>query len=444
MNRQPLFFPGLLALYFLFLAYQILNSTYVSPDDAWTIWNSTSSHHYIYDHWLRQGRLFSGLLQTWLFRAAHTIAGLKFLRLLSLIGWIGCTVMLYRVLKRLQKRITLGDETVLLTIAYFAPAMFSLVYISWASCVEVSIPILLALAIGLVFYEKGARAWTIALFLVGAVVILFFYQTFYPLVLIPFYCEYLSRRDGRVTRPMWTALLPFFVGLGIYYILFRYSVATSHLPSDPRTALKFDPLDRIAIFFAPPMNQAFNTNALFNMRSVISQAVFPVVAAAWLGIEFFYRKGKTGVKLRYVLGLLAWWILGYLPVMASQETFGPYRTMLVLGLMVFMMLADIVMTLIKDARTKMAFVYGVTLIFLCWGGFVYYGYLAHPLSGEYSAVRARLMKRYTPHIKEVIFIRPDEYAFQSHFGVRPYKDELGQPATYKEWTPEPLVKQIVY
>jgi hypothetical protein len=43
-----------------------------------------------------------------------------------------------------------------------------------------------------------------------------------------------------------------------------------------------------------------------------------------------------------------------------------------------------------------------------------------------------------------VFVRADEEGFLPNFGIHHYKDEFGMPSTYKDWTPEPLVKQIVY
>jgi hypothetical protein len=455
MNKKtgPLLFWGMIALYFLFLAFQIFQSDYVMTDDTWSFWHTPDGHSNL-DFWAPQGRVLTGYMQQWLFVLAGKIANLKYIRLLSWAGWIGCTILLFTVLKRVgrTKEIVLDDWTIRLTVAYTASSFFALVSISWLVCMEIFIPTLLSLAAGLLLYVqiiKGGMTikisfWTAILFFLLGMIALFFYQTCFPFILLPFYCIYLSRKDGKFTPAMVAGLFYFFAGLAIYYCLFKYSLHWLGYDPSPRTALKFQPLDRIGFFFASPMNQAFDVAVFFNTGSVLSQAMFPVVFAAWLFFEFRYRKAPWVTKLRYILGLLFWWMLGYLPQLISQETFGPYRSMPVLGTMVFLMIADIVVSLIKEDRRRQITGFSLVTLFLVWGGLVYYAYLARPLRDEYAAVRQVVVSRYSSHIKKVVFVLADEDGFLPHYGVRHYKDEFGLPSTYKDWTPEPLVKQIVY
>ena len=450
-NTRPFLFFGMILLYFLFLSYQILRSDYVMTDAAWSLWH-TPDHHTNLDFWIPQGRLLTGYMQEWLFARAGTIANLKYIRLFSCAGWFGCTALLFGILRRLQRHrdIVLDDSVLLVTVAYFAAGFFTLVSISWTVCVEMFVPTFLSLLAGLLLFQqtdgasKRPSVWMMLVILLLGSVSLFFYQTCYPFILLPLYCLYLSRKDGKFTAPMLFGILFFFLVLGIYYLLFRYSLHATGYPPSPRTALKFDPLERLAFFFSPPLNQAFSVNIFFNTGDAFSQALFPVLLVAWLLFEFLYRKGRWLVKLRYVGGLLLWWVLGYLPTLISQETFGPYRSMPVLGTMVLMMIADVVLPLIKAGRPGEILKFSLIVVFLSWGGLVYYAYLARPLREEYRAVRKEVVTRYNTAIRKVVFVCADEDGFLPHYGVRHYKDEFGLPSTYKGWTPEPLVKQIVF
>ncbi|MBS1604901.1 MAG: hypothetical protein JST42_19710, partial [Bacteroidetes bacterium] len=392
--------------------------------------------HRIVRLWGEQGRVFTGWFQQWLFGAIHSISGLRYIRLISLAGWAGSTCIFYFTLSRTG----LSSWTRYVTVAYFASAFFALVFIGWAVCVEAFVPAALSLIAGVLLFEK--RLIPVAIVL--GIAALFFYQTFYPFVLLPFYCLFLERKDGKLSRKMIGGLVYFFLGLVIYYILFKLSLKPLGFGVIPRTAISPDPLDRLGFFFSYPMNQAFNAFVFFDTGSVVSQLIFPVLVAAWVLFEMLYRKGKWPVKLRYILGMFAWWMLGYLPMLVSSESSGPYRSMPVLGIMVFLMMADLVQSLIREGAGKQMMSLVIPAVLLAWGGLVYYAWLAHPLRGEYHAIRREVSTRYNSRVKEVIVVRAGENGFLPRYGVRHYHDEIGLPSTFKEWTPEPLVKQLVY
>jgi len=154
------------------------------------------------------------------------------------------------------------------------------------------------------------------------------------------------------------------------------------------------------------------------------------------------QRPKTGGRIRYLLGMLAFWILGYLPLLIAQESFGPYRTMLVLSVMVFLMLADTVLLLIPSLR--MAIVFVLIGVMLVAGAYHYKVYLADPLTKEYQAIRTAVREGYTDRTREVVFIRASDHGFEHSLGIGSFKDEFGMPSTNKDWTPEPLLKQLVY
>ncbi len=469
MNRisRPLsLFIGMLAVYFIFLAFLIFRSNYVMMDTVWTLWHQAEPHT-VFHYWNIQGRALSGRLFQWLFSKADKIANIRFIRLLSWAGWVGFCALLYRVFKRVQRSGNLdsGEWTIRLTVVFTASCLSVVLYIGWAGCCETFIPALLSLTAGLLLFEqtmgggtastKGGGAptiqsalripfWSATLALALGVVSLFFYQSCYPFLLLPFYCVYLNRKDGKFTAPMLAAMFYFFAGLAVYYVLFRYSLHVSGFKPSERTVLRLDPLDRLSFFFSYPMNQAFSLNFFFDTKSGLSQAVFPVLMTAWVLFTFLYRKGPFLVRLRYVLGMVFWWMLGFLPQLIARESEAPYRTMPVLSVMVFLMIADAIGPLIKEGRAKTVLSFALALVFLVRGGYVYYSYISQPYSEEYRTVRAAVSSKYNAHIKTVVFVLAGENGFLPRFGVYHFKDEFAMPSIHKDWTPEPLVKQLVY
>ena len=447
-RAAPLLFWGLLSFYFFFIGYEVLTSEYLLTDEAFMLWH-LPENHIVFNIWHSLGRSFSGWMIEWLFGMNNTVAKFKYIRLYSLLQCILTTLSLYYVLRRLQKSgLSLPDALIYCTVAFFAASLSSIIYIGWAVCTVDFIPIVLSLLAGLFLYrsltkvERGKRPAIVmgtAAFIMG-IMALFFYQTMYPFILLAFYVAFLLRKDGRFTRRMYGALLFFFVALAVYFLLFQLSMKVSHMGAADRTKLKFDPLGRLSFFFSFPLNQAFNVNAFFFARSVLSQAIMPVLLAVWVFYTFYTRRGQH--TIRYLAGVIVWWILGYIPQLIASESFAPYRTMIVFSVMVFLLMGDILFSLVKGRNgTIVCFVIVVILLFR--GGYVYKIYLADPLTYEYRVVRNAVRDHYTAGSREVIFIRAPENGFEPGFGIGPFKDEFGMPSTYKDWAPEGLVRQIV-
>jgi len=448
-------FWGTLSLYFLFIGYEALVSDYLFTDEAFMFWHQPDNH-LVFKIWVSIGRIFSGWLKDWMFSASRTIADIKLIRFCSVVQCFLATLSLSYVLRRLQKSgLAFSDGLVYCTVAFFAASLSSLVLIGWAVCTDFFVPVIFSLFAGLFLYESLMKAGSpeegrqpvsfagVSLAILMGIVSLFIYQSMYPFILLPFYGVFLLRKDGRLTRGMVAALLVFFVALGVYYLLFQWSLKASGVSSANRTNLGFDPLDRLSFFFSFPLNQAFNVNAFFFPRSVLSQAIAPVLLLTWVLYTFFSQKGRAIWNLRYLAGMIVWWMLGYLPQLIAQESFGPYRTMIIFNVMVFLMMGDVVFTLVKEERNRRILTAAVVVLLLIRGGYVYKNYIADPLSYEYKILRGNIRDHYTTGTREVVFILAPEDGFQSSFGIGPQKDELGMPSTYKDWAPEGLVKQIV-
>jgi hypothetical protein len=448
----------MLSLYFIFIGYEVLSSDYLLTDEAFMLWHQPEQHA-VFKIWESIGRPFAGWMEDWLFSVSKTAANIKYIRFGSLLQCCLATLSLSYVLRRLQKNgLPFSDGLIYCTVAFFAASLSSVICIGWAVCTDVFPPIVLSLFAGLLLYEslmkdghpveKGfgrrmiptAGGWLAILMGIAA---LFFYQTMYPFILLPFYGVFLLRKDGRLTRRMFAALFFFFVALGVYFLLFKWSLKATGISSANRTNLGFDPLDRLSFFFSFPLNQAFNVNAFFFTRSILSQAIMPVLMLAWVLYTFYTRRGQAMTNLRYLAGMIVWWMLGYLPQLIAKESFGPYRTMIVITVMVFLMMGDVLFTLVKEERWRSILCFAIVLILLIRGAYVYKTYLADPLSYEYTIIRNTVRDHYTAGTREVVFILAPENGFQSSLGVEPFKDEFGMPSTYKDWTPEGLVKQIV-
>ncbi len=82
----------------------------------------------------------------------------------------------------------------------------------------------------------------------------------------------------------------------------------------------------------------------------------------------------------------------------------------------------------------------------CFSGVAYrnfrYNFIA-PLQQEYQLVNNAFNKNYHTGIDTIYFLSPAENAFYKPYGIVSYKDKFGVPSTFKDWTPEPLIKQLI-
>ena len=65
-----------------------------------------------------------------------------------------------------------------------------------------------------------------------------------------------------------------------------------------------------------------------------------------------------------------------------------------------------------------------------------------PLRFEYAQIHKAINNLNLKKGDTLTFIRPAENAFHRSFNVLVYNDEFGLPSTYKDWTPDPLIRQI--
>lgn len=242
-----------------------------------------------------------------------------------------------------------------------------------------------------------------------------------------------------------------YIGIGLYlavfllyYILFKYLFYAYGLSASDRTVLTNDPLGKLSFFFSQPLAQAFSFNFLYNMHGIFSQVFYPLMLAAWLFSVFAFDKGqKLTDKFAYIIRMLLLMMLMYMFVLLPRENFSSYRTMLCLNFAGTMLLTDVVMKLFSKSRFKNIIPYlaCVVVAIVAWCNFNLN--FIRPLEKEYQAIHTYFKQNYDSSKTTIYFVRPQDNLFKRLYGQNLYKDEFGLPSTHKDWTPEPLIKQMV-
>ena len=448
--HDPRVYYFLIPFLFILIYFQVFFADYAYLDEIYQLWHNDDNSNFLMFH--TQGRWLTGLLFKKLFSSISRIEQLKYLRIFSFTGWMLATFAWGYFFRKWLSSLKLNQELWSLSVAYLACSISVCVYIGWASCMEV----FLAVAFGLLSADilftnllKGGEirlpVKVIAGSLFFGIVSLFIYQPSFGIFLVPFFLRYIARKKARPDSIFMTGLILYFVIYIIYYFCFKYSLRGYHIEASTRTELHFNILKKISFFFSGPFPQGFSLNLLFYAGSIFSQVFYVLVFLIWLVITFKRNSpNKFTGKIFFVGFILFLLALIYLPSMIAAENFPSYRTLFVFNLAAFLMVAGSLFSLIKKERPKKLFL----LIGFAWviltGFYTFNFQYIDPLKKEYSVLRNFFRENYKPSVTQVYFIRADKFLFSPQFHTKVYRDELGAPSTYRDWVPEPIIKQMIF
>jgi hypothetical protein len=447
---MKLFVAQTVCLILLFVVFwPVFFADYAYTDEAHQLWHNDDNSNFILA--FEQGRGLTGLIFKKFFSLFATISELKWMRVISLAGWV-VAVMVWNVVLNKWKRVFNLNKHWLFFLSICLPCSISVaIAIGWAACVELCLAFIFALVSGHLLFINyyGKKDFRISplraiLVLVLALASLSLYQPMFGAFLLPFFLNHLNNRVKKIARLT-------YIGVGanlaiclLYYILFKFSLAAYGIGPSDRTALSVHPLSKISFFFSQPLAQAFSFNFLYNMHGIFSQAFYPVMFAAWLFSVFaFDKEEKLMYKFAYIARVLLLMMLMYASVLLPRENFASYRTMLCLNLAGTMLLIDVILRLTSKSRVKNLIPYlaGGIVVIVAWCNFNL-NYI-NPLKKEYQALHTYFQQNYDSSKTKVYFVRPKDNLFKTLYNQNLYKDEFGLPSGHKDWTPEPLIKQMI-
>jgi hypothetical protein len=436
-------------LLFLLIYFQVFFADYAYLDEVYALWHNDDKTNYS----VTQGRWLSGLIFRFFFSFISSIEQLRVLRLFSFAGWVITALVWSYIYKKWVVLMGFSKETWLLGCLFTACCVPVCIYIGWAVCMQIFLGVLAGLMSGYVLfgdlYRQKEKIRFSAKGVVGSllfgIISLFIYQNSFGIFLIPFFLFYLQGRKAKPGRIIVTGVVFYLLTYVIYYLLFQYSLTASHLDPSNRTEIHFNFLKKLSFFFAGPFPQGFSLNLLFLARSIFSQIFYPLVFIVWLIITFKQNKQNSfGGNLLFVACILFFLALIYLPSMIATENFPPYRTLFAFNLAVFIMVTDSLLHLFQKERQRLIFIWLAASWLIITAIYTFNFQFIDPLKKEYRVLRSFVEIHYKPAIKQVYFIRADKFLFNSEFHTRVYRDELGAPSTYRDWVPEPIVKQIIF
>jgi hypothetical protein len=426
--------------------WQVPFADYAYLDEAHQLWHNKDGTNFVM--FANQGRFITGWIIHDFFDRAGTIVALKYLRIFSLIGW-GLAIFFWHYLMHRWNRILLLPLWVLnFSSIFLACSLPVAISIGWASCLEMFIGFAAAILSGNFLFmqftdpvkHRGLSfSKTFAAVLLG-VVSLFIYQNCFACCLVPFgyYFFFVSRK---IDKTLVGGIAGYFFILAIYFVLFKFSLDYFELPASDRTGLYFNPLKKLSFFVSHPLALAFSFNFLYNYHGIASQAFYPV-CVLFLILSTYFLNNRIVTTAKIIGVILGVALLMYIPGLIVNESFASYRTMLALSLFIPVIVFGNFYLLIQKTSYQKIVLPGfiVTIVLVAYYNFNVQ--FVNPLQYEYVKLRDRLDQQNWQMKDTVFFTRPDEKAFWKSHQVRVYKDEFGLPSTFKDWTPDPLVRQV--
>jgi hypothetical protein len=435
----------------LLIFYPVFYTEYAYTDELVGLWQWQSGIGDSSGTLLQYGRYITGKLAEILFGSVSTIKGLTWIRLFSLGGWLLSIPIWYYILKKIIQKEKLPSILAFFSVLYMICTPSFAISIGWAACFEMWLANTLGLLSGYFLYrgvsfENGRvkfSDWLFILSVIAGVLCLFTYQNCFGCFLLPFLLVVIS--SGKITRNIYIGVAVYFLIYAVYYALFKYTLNVNHIDETVRTGLHINVGNKLPFFLLRPLNNAFHFTYIFNENSIVGIVTYFITAGVWLFVHFLQRKGpNVFIKLKYFVVVFCLLGLIYLPSLVVKENFASNRTMFPLSIAVFLLVAETFLSIRMEEKKRYIAVATLSFLFVVNAWFNFNKQFLHPLVNEYSKVRKFTNDSYSEGIDTVYFIRPHEDFFVKKYCVTRSWDEFGVPSAFFRWTPEFLVKQIVF
>jgi len=445
--RKDLFYILAIILIAFAIYYPIFYSEYLYTDEAVQLWRyrKGSGVHMSIVH----GRFLFDELTTWQFSNANTIHDVISIRLFSFLGWVLCIPAWYLVIKKVITREKLSQSLIFFSVLYLVCTPSFAIQVSWASLVGLFIANTSGLISGYILYAAinfenkkiDHPAITVTGSILFGLISLFTYQNGFGCFLLPFLLHLISKpRSFRIIFIATGFCLLIYV---IYYFLFKYSLAASHIQTIERTQISINVFPKIRFFFRP-LATAFHFTFLFNEKSIAGFAIYAITLLTWL---YFYQSSLhlAMIDRLKVIALIVFVLLViYLPLLVVKENYFPNRTLLALDMAVFFLVTNTLLVVIKKHERKITIVSILSFLLVLNARQNFVRQFLNPLKSEYKQVRSFIESNYNPNVTLVYFIRPHEDFFVRKYGITRSWDEFGVPSTFFDWVPEFFTRQVVF
>lgn len=450
MKRLDFYLLGLVVIAALIVFLPLFTGNFVFMDEALQLWGYKSVPGFYM--FIDEGRYLMEVLCRWLFNYIDTIADLKYMRLFSLFGWLLCLPIWYAVMKREVANVALYKYLPFFACLYLVTNPSFLIAVQWAACLQFFISdtaSLLAGAIVINSLRSGQftirKLWwpaTVALLL--GLFALFFYQGSWSCFLLPFLLYFLNPTNDNKDKVLIAGAVAHLFVYAAYFVVYKLSFYVfDSIPEDPRNKLSINPIIKLAFFFARPLHRSFRFTLLTEEKSYISWAYYLLMLASLVALTF-KRFGKNLQAVKYLVIVVGFGLMAYLPGLLIAEHYASNRTLFTLNLVVFIVCFEMALHFIKSRLVLQVGAVAMALFFMVCARFNLNQGFIRPLVAETAALKSYIAQHYNKNIQTVHFIRPPEDILAKKYHINYSMDEFGVPSSFFVWVPEPQTKQMIY
>lgn len=414
-------------------------------DDYWFLYLSHQEGFLM--GFVSQGRALQGLLFKAVLTQLPSIDMLWCTRLLGTAGVFCAAFILYRLLR---KYVT-GSLLAVAGLCFFLATPSANILGFWSATCEVGWSLALSLlggqlVVGALESSSRARSWGLSSAGIAlGIVSLFTYQPGFTAFIIPGLLHYL--RHNHLKRTL-LFLGGYLLTYALYFILHKSILYVGEFWVDPRTAITGHPFSKIRWFLEGPVKMMLYDNFLF-YPAVIRRFV-AVLTILLMGAGFWFMIRGRSLRGILVTGgvLTVFLFFTYIPNLASADPWISYRT---LSSLFMFKIAIVTFSLDRlcRGRYRISLFAGVAMALALFVGNSWFNInrgIIDLQTREYSLIREKV-KSLVPELrktKKLVFVEA-RAEFVADEGVLPWgvTDEFGLLSTFKDWVPEPMVRQIL-
>ncbi len=414
------------------------------PNILWEIKKETFWTNY-YPRFISEGRSIYGALQWLGIKTTGSLAGLKYLRIISLLFTVLFSLQVFRFLNKnmLSKNLSILIAGLLVTIPGFSS------FICWSEEFPHHITSILSFFAG----SLAAKAFqkqlgkeelpgllaNLYIFLAIAIQVfaLFIYQNMALVFMFPaLIVVVISQGQPAKSRLRFFVYLSliFFISLGIYYKFFQSMLQTNHLEQVGRAKISFQGYEGKLLWFWGILKESAKLQLLLIKSPFLSN--IPAFGLVVLLLRDVYKK-----RFLDLFFLLCSTILFFLPHLLIAESWGACRNFALIELALLFYIIYRVDELIKGGFSlKIVFV--VMVLFFSMASFNIYEGWVKPMSKDYKYLGS-FVKKLPPLQTDSLYVyyRLAPIDFHEHNSLlKQYADEFNAPIFYRDWPIQPAIK----
>jgi hypothetical protein len=442
-GTEALAFAAAASLYLLAVYSSVLQANYGFADDYVFLFHGARNEFGPNPMW--DGRPLYTLWNRATFTLAGDIAGLRWLRVVSLVGILGFAIAMFRTLREVGwSRV----EAATLSCLISSGLPFG-VYAAWAATSQVPWACLVAFLGGRAAWNAGAdpRSLRVVPALVAAlavVVALCLHQSAAPAFWLSVGFLALAARDARpdLLRRAGPALGCFTAACLVYFAGFQLAHRVLRPKILPRSSLVFDPLEKLSWFVQEPLRYVASLGSVLHGGALEVVVIAGVASTIAWGI--LARGRRLGQPVTTAFVALALLPLAHLPHLFLSEEGTSFRTLgslhAVVSFLFVLGLREVLHRLSLDG-SRAAAVLLVSLALLAGDSTrsrVREG-LVTPQVRELGLLRDHLTGHLGSAPAKLVFRRPSPGRGLSRYGLA----EFGLVSTAWPWVPEPLISLLL-